>query len=84
MAIYEYEILNPDGSVKGVFEAEQKMSEPALTKHPLTGEPLRRILSSTFAHGGGAHDAVSDCSSGACGLGGGGLGGCASGACDWN
>jgi hypothetical protein len=49
MAIYEYEILGPDGSVRGIYEAEQRMSEAPLTRHPETGEDLRRILSRTFA-----------------------------------
>ncbi len=80
MPIYEYEILNKDGTPKGIFETSQKMSEPALTRHPVTGEPLRRILSRTFV---GASHGTSDsgCSSGTCGL---PSGGCASGTCGWD
>lgn len=48
--IYEYQILNPDGTVRDVFEIEQRMSDASLSNHPDTGEPVRRILSSTFAH----------------------------------
>ena len=84
MAIYEYEVLGPDGTPHGVIEVEQKMSEPALTRHPETGEPVRRILSATFAHGsssGGSTDFDGGCASGTCGL---PTGGCASGACGWN
>jgi hypothetical protein len=83
MAVYEYEILGPDGTVHGIYEAEQKMTEPALTHHPQTGEPLRRILSLTFAHSAGAKP-ESVCSTGTCGDVGGydfGGGGCAGGAC---
>lgn len=54
MAVYEYEILGPDGTVQGLYEVEQKMSDAALTAHPDTGAPLRRILSSTFVRGGSA------------------------------
>jgi hypothetical protein len=85
MAVYEYEILAPDGTVRGIYEAEQKMTEPALTHHPETGEPLRRILSLTFAHAAGAKT-ESVCSTGTCGTGGYdfGGGGCASGTCGLN
>jgi predicted nucleic acid-binding Zn ribbon protein len=82
MAIYEYEILNTEGTVVGIYETEQKMSEDALTQHPVTGQPLRRILSATFAHGSRA-DSASSCASGSCPIGGGfdtngccGAGGC--------
>ena len=85
MPIYEYEILNHDGNAKGVFETTQKMSEPALTQHPITGEPVRRILSRTFISSGAASsadgDASDSCASGACGI---PTGGCASGACGWD
>jgi predicted nucleic acid-binding Zn ribbon protein len=79
MAIYEYEILGPDGAPTGILEVEQKMSDPALERHPETGAPLRRILSATFAHGaadGGA--GFDDCATGTCGI---PTGGCAGGSC---
>jgi len=85
MAIYEYEILGPDGSPRGIYEAEQKMSDPALTHHPQTGERLRRILSVTFAHGTRAEGSV--CESGSCDSGSGlsdAACGCSSGVCGWN
>jgi predicted nucleic acid-binding Zn ribbon protein len=85
MPIYEYEILRSDGTAKGIFETTQKMSEPALTKHPVTGEPVRRILSRTFigsgGSSGGADYASEGCSTGTCGL---PSGGCASGTCGWD
>jgi hypothetical protein len=84
MPIYEYEILSNDGTAKGIFETTQKMSEPALTKHPVTGEPVRRILSRTFVGGSRPSDAAdyaSDCSTGACGI---PSGGCAGGNCGWD
>ncbi len=82
MATYEYEIIGKDGSPRGVLEVEQRMSDPALTHHPETGEPLRRILSSTFAHhAGGAASSydLGGCASGTCGLP--SYGGCSSGRC---
>jgi predicted nucleic acid-binding Zn ribbon protein len=86
MPIYEYEILNQDGTAKGIFETTQKMSEPALTKHPVTGEPVRRILSRTFIGSGGSSRAagyVADsCLTGTCGVP--AAGGCASGNCGWD
>jgi predicted nucleic acid-binding Zn ribbon protein len=85
MPIYEYEVLDNDGTPKGVFETTQKMSEPALTKHPVTGETVRRILSRTFVGSGRPSDgdtSTSDtCSTGTCGP---RSGGCASGSCGWD
>jgi hypothetical protein len=45
MPLYDYEIINPDGSSGDQFEVFQSMSEPPLTKHPETGQPVRRVLS---------------------------------------
>jgi hypothetical protein len=43
MPTYVYQIVNEDGTDGPVFEFVQKMSEPALTKHPETGQACRRI-----------------------------------------
>lgn len=86
MPIYEYEILNQDGTAKGIFETTQKMSEPALTKHPVTGEAVRRILSRTFVGSARSNDGASytadTCSTGTCGIP--SSGGCAGGNCGWD
>jgi predicted nucleic acid-binding Zn ribbon protein len=85
MPVYEYEILGPDGAARGIYEVEQKLSEPAFVRHPVTGEPLRRILSRTFALGS-SDKAAGGCASGACDTGAGhdlGGGGCSSGTCGW-
>ena len=44
MPLYVYEIVSPDGSPGDEFEVLQSMSEPALTVHPDTGEPVRRVF----------------------------------------
>jgi len=45
MATYIYETVpkNPREKPRR-FEIEQKMSDPALTKDPKTGQPVRRII----------------------------------------
>ena len=43
MPTYVYETITDDGSPGEVFEVVQRMSEDALTKHPETGAPCRRI-----------------------------------------
>ncbi len=48
MATYDYEIMNPDGTVRGIYEAEQRMSDPTLTRHTQSAETLRRIPSYAF------------------------------------
>jgi predicted nucleic acid-binding Zn ribbon protein len=46
MPIYEYDILDKKGQPTGeTFELMQPMKADALTKHPLTGEPVRRKIS---------------------------------------
>jgi len=45
MATYIYETIpTRKGQKPRQFEVEQKMSDPALTKHPKTGEPVRRLI----------------------------------------
>jgi hypothetical protein len=44
MPIYVYEVILPDGSAGDEFEVIQSMSEPELTVHPETGEPVRRVM----------------------------------------
>ena len=43
-ALYVYEVVLPDGSGGEQFEVLQRMSEDPLTKHPETGEPVRRVF----------------------------------------
>jgi predicted nucleic acid-binding Zn ribbon protein len=44
MPLYVYEVVLPDGSGGEVFEVLQGMSEAPLTRHPETGEPVRRVF----------------------------------------
>jgi predicted nucleic acid-binding Zn ribbon protein len=73
MPMYEYEILSPDGSARGVLEVEQKMSDPPLLRHPETGETLRRVLSATFGRVASESSSArpasyGGCAGGVCGL----------------
>ena len=53
MPIYEYR--RPDGTT---FEVMQKMSDPALTHDPETGEPVQRVFTPVAIHfkGKGFHN----------------------------
>jgi hypothetical protein len=44
MPLYVYEVVLPDGSGGERFEVLQKMADAALTEHPETGEPVRRVF----------------------------------------
>lgn len=44
MPLYVYEVITGDDSPGQQFEIFQSMADPALTKHPETGEPVRRVL----------------------------------------
>src|SRR5687768_14359923 len=44
MPLYVYEVVLPDGTGGEQFAVRQKMSEAALTAHPETGEPVRRVF----------------------------------------
>lgn len=44
MPLYVYEVVLPDGTGGAQFEVRQKMADAALTAHPETGEPVRRVF----------------------------------------
>jgi predicted nucleic acid-binding Zn ribbon protein len=44
MPLYLYEVVNPDDSPGEQFEVFQRMADEPLTKHPQTGQPVRRVL----------------------------------------
>lgn len=75
MALYLYETTDPEKPVEQ-FELRQSMLDDALTEHPETGEPIRRVISGGFGFSirGGARQSPSPAparSGGCCG------GGCA-------
>ncbi|MCB9845913.1 MAG: FmdB family transcriptional regulator [Phycisphaeraceae bacterium] len=44
MPTYVYEVLDPRGQPTGrTFEFVQRMADEALTRHPESGEPVRRV-----------------------------------------
>lgn len=45
MPLYEYVVINEDGSHGDVFEVLQRIGEPSLTKHPETGQSVERLIS---------------------------------------
>ena len=44
MPLYQYEVITRDDSPGEQFEVFQSMADPPLTKHPETGQPVRRVL----------------------------------------
>jgi predicted nucleic acid-binding Zn ribbon protein len=69
MPTYIYETTSP-GKPARRFEVEQRMSEPALTRHPETGEPVRRVITGGLGFIGAsdktAGDADGCCAAGTC------------------
>ncbi len=45
MPLYEYVVINEDGSHGEVFEVLQRIGEPPLEKHPESGMPVERLIS---------------------------------------
>lgn len=49
MATYIYETIpRQDGAVAHRFEVVQSMKDAPLTRHPDTGEPVRRVISGGY------------------------------------
>lgn len=44
MPTYVYRVVNDDGSDGELFEIDQPASDAALTTHPWTGAPVRRVF----------------------------------------
>lgn len=51
MPFYEYEVILENGEGGARFEVKQKMSDPPLTRHPETGQPVRRVISAPHIPG---------------------------------
>lgn len=43
MPTYRYAFVLPDGSDGETFEVFQRLTDPALTVHPESGKPVRRV-----------------------------------------
>ena len=79
MPTYVYETLPADGSPGQIFEIQQRMADPALERHPETGEPVQRVMTAPFLGGFAAGKAAEACATpsvGGCGMGACGMGGC--------
>lgn len=50
MPTYVYQVVTEKGDGE-IFEVVQKMSEDPLTKHPETGEPVKRIIQPPYIPG---------------------------------
>ncbi len=44
MPTYVYAIIKSDGTDGETFEVFQRMSDPALERHPESGKPVRRVI----------------------------------------
>lgn len=44
MPTYIYQVIKPDGSDGEAFEIFQRMKDEPLTRHPQTGQPVRRVI----------------------------------------
>lgn len=54
MPTYIYETIPTDSSDPERFEIAHSMNDAALTKHPETGQPIRRIIAGTSVLSGKA------------------------------
>ncbi|TVR04097.1 MAG: FmdB family transcriptional regulator [Deltaproteobacteria bacterium] len=63
MPIYRYTTLPEDSPDAEVFEVHQRLAEPALTRHPNSGLPVRRVITPanlSLKHSGAREKAILD------------------------
>ncbi len=58
MPTYVYQVILDDDEPGQIFEVEQSMSDPPLTGHPTTGQPVRRVV--TAPHVGASHSSAKE------------------------
>lgn len=58
MPIYVYEILEADGQPGDQFELRQSIHDPALTVHPESGKPVRRVIQPAYVAGSHSQMAI--------------------------
>ncbi len=51
MPTYVYEVINENGEPGERFEVIQRISDPPLTHHPETGQPVRRVIQAPYVGG---------------------------------
>jgi len=56
--VYIYEVVREDGQPGERFEVVQSMKDDALTAHPETGAPVRRVIQAPMV--GGRHSTTSE------------------------
>ena len=62
MPIYRYAVVSDDPTERIVFEAMQRISDDALTVHPETGQPVRRVITAPSTVRMGRGDVMSSAS----------------------
>lgn len=58
MPVYVYEILEADGQPGERFEIRQSIHDPALTVHPESGKPVRRVIQPAYVAGSHSQMAI--------------------------
>ena len=58
MPTYLYEFIHDDGSDGAQFEVRQKMSDAPLTVHPISKQPIRRVITAPHVGGKNSESAV--------------------------
>ncbi len=58
MPTYVYEVIQEDGSGGETFELIQPISAKALSEHPETGQPVRRVIQPPFIGGAWSESAM--------------------------
>lgn len=67
MTTYVYETIpQKDGEEPKFYEIQQRMKDAALTEHPETGEPIRRVILGGVGVLEKKSEADSDCGPGCC------------------
>jgi predicted nucleic acid-binding Zn ribbon protein len=70
MATYLYETIpSKTGEAPVQFEIQQSMKDSPLTRHPQTGQPIRRLISGGLGIIGSNRNSVAQSSSHGCGPG---------------
>jgi hypothetical protein len=66
MPTYVYEVIDDTVAAPRRFEVDQRMSAPALTHDPVSGLPVRRVISGGLGFIGAAEPDTVPCASGGC------------------